>query len=136
VTAESIVAAFDAPEPAPADPDTLQSSPAPALKLPPAPNLELKARPARRGEWSGSRRPDLDKLLDQPLDALDFERSEQTDVVQTELPQPAAVAPAEAAPVASPAPPASSGDDFEILVDDEILEIAEDDVELMDDENS
>ncbi|HKU41738.1 MAG TPA: hypothetical protein VJR89_26455, partial [Polyangiales bacterium] len=138
--AQAIVAAFDAAE---ADPprtpvddepedsvrDTLESSPAPVVRMEPAPSLELD-RPPRRGEWSGSRRPDLNELLDQPLDALDFESSEQTDVVPTPVPDPDA---ADAEPAA--ARDDQPADDFEILVDDEILEIAEDDVEIVDDEN-
>ena len=133
-TAQAIAAAFDEPEPDARVHDTLESSPAPELHMAPAPNLELNARPVRRGDWAGSRRPDLDKLLDQPLDALDFEATEQTDVVPTELPREEEAAAADAA--ASPTTPPAGGDDFEILVDDEILEIAEDDVELVDDDNS
>jgi hypothetical protein len=134
-TAQAIVAAFDEPESepeAPSEPDlrlpvALAESPLPAPdELPAARALEIaQPRFTRRGE-RGSRRPDLDDLLDQPLDALDFERTEPlTDTTEAE---------ARSSEFPTGAPPADSGDDFEILVDDEILEIAEDDVELVDDE--
>ncbi len=141
-TAQAIEAAFDIPESdlpprrksQPEPRDTVdpvpavarQFSVAPSLELgtTPPPRVELGTMPPPRREWGGSRRPDLDRLLDQPLDALDFERSDPPEAPTT---PPAAAAPS--------APPSlSSGDDCEILGDDEILEIAEDDVEMMDDD--
>jgi len=132
-TAQAIVAAFDDPE-FDAEVSRRRSrederrvtldSPLPAAMERPDPSaLEFSKRLRRR-----SPRPDLDKLLDQPLDALDFERSEPVaDPAKSR-------APSSAPPAA--AQPASANDDFEILVDDEILEIAEDEVELVDEEPS
>lgn len=132
-TAQAIQAAFeDEPELDPLGPeaalDTLDSVPSPELQMSPAASLELDRSRRERG---GARRPDLDQLLDQPLDALEFERSEPLTkpalggYSRSETPRsehlPAAAAPA---------------DDFEILVDDEILEIGEDDVELVDEEHN
>jgi hypothetical protein len=146
-TAQAIVAAFDDPEvdTSGADMasleralDALESSPAAAMPSENAPaaarsvEVDLERAPrAMRGERGGSRRPDLDELLDQPLDALDFERTEP--VADDE--EGADARSSSNAPTDLP-PPSASGDDFEILVDDEILEIAEDDVEMVDDESS
>ena len=92
----------------------------------------LAASSLPRREPGGSRRPDLDHLLDQPLDALEFERSDGA-ARRSSVP-PEAVSPS-VAPTPPPMRPAAApADDFEILVDDEILEIAEDDVEIVDDE--
>jgi hypothetical protein len=131
-TAQAIVAAFDdsdseARSELPSPPDPLDAL---ALELGTSSPVESPpGRPLRRAEMRGSRRPDLDELLDQPLDALDFERTEpvpnDTD------------AEARSSEIPTDLPPAGApGDDFEILVDDEILEIAEDDVELVDDDSS
>jgi hypothetical protein len=129
-TAQAIVAAFDDSD-AEASSDVESPEPLDTLALELGANSSLEIQPERplRRETRGSRRPDLDELLDQPLDALDFERTEpvpqdtdadaHTSDIPTDLP-----------------PPGASGDDFEILVDDEILEIAEDDVELVDDDSS
>lgn len=134
-TAQAIVAAFDDPEGDAAPelddaPDTLASLVGVVRGV--APHHAFGAtsgRSGRRDELRGSRRPDLDELLDQPLDALDFERTEPVrDDESTEAQSSNAL-------TGLPPPPAS-GDDFEILVDDEILEIAEDDVEMVDDESS
>lgn len=134
-TAQAIVAAFDDPD---AEPslglvrDPLDALAAAGLELGSSPPAKVEPEhKALRMETRGSRRPDLDELLDQPLDALDFERTE---------PVPRDEADAEDRrvtnmPTSAPSSGAS-GDDFEILVDDEILEIAEDDVELVDDEPS
>lgn len=130
-TAQAIQAAFDEPEPDPlgadAGHDTLDSAPPPGLLMSPAPSLELDRARRERG---GARRPDLDHLLNQPLDALDFERSEP-------LTKPALGGYSRSDTLEAPVPPAAAApaDDFEILVDDEILEIGEDDVELVDDEH-
>jgi hypothetical protein len=131
-TAQAIVAAFDdADSQASSD---LQSPPnllgALALEMGASSPAEIPPeRPLRRAEMRGSRRPDLDELLDQPLDAVDFERTEPVpDDTGTE-------AHSSDVPTDLP-PPGAPGDDFEILVDDEILEIAEDDVELVDDDAS
>lgn len=134
-TAQAIFAAFgDADGEASSDlaRDPRASLDSRALELEASPSAEIEPqRNARRGATRGSRRPDLHELLNQPLDALDFERSEPVppDTTDAEGTHSSDV------PTGAP-PPAASGDDFEILVDDEILEIAEDDVELVDDDSS
>jgi hypothetical protein len=132
-TAQAIEAAFDAPESASAledAPDPLESLAGVVRELAQESSIPAASgRSGRRDDLRGARRPDLDELLDQPLDALDFERTEPVNDDE-----PNAEARSEA-PTGAPPPPAS-GDDFEILVDDEILEIAEDDVEMVDDEGS
>lgn len=133
-TAQAIVAAFDDPEldaaiaqrRSSADDPRVTLESAPPDDYVPSPASDYPRRPGRHFE-RGSRRPDLDKLLDQPLDALDFERSEP-------LPESRAAGGSDA-PVSNP-PAAAAADDFEILVDDEILEIAEDEVELVDEDSS
>jgi hypothetical protein len=133
-TAQAIVAAFDQPESAAAlaaAADPLESLAGVVRDLAKAASREAESgRSGRRGELRGSRRPDLDELLDQPLDALDFERTEPVAGEEESVAEARSEAPTGAPP------PAASGDDFEILVDDEILEIAEDDVEMVDDESS
>lgn len=131
-TAEAIVAAFDEPE---SDTDTsfdeqedaLESIAGMVRELAQAAADQDASNAIRRPELRGSRRPDLNELLDQPLDALDFERTEQPQ-------DPAEARGRSEAPTGAPAR-GEGGDDFEILVDDEILEIAEDDVEYVDDES-
>jgi hypothetical protein len=134
-TAQAIEAAFDAPESASAledEPDPLESLAGVVRELAQESSIPPESgRSGRRNDLRGARRPDLDELLDQPLDALDFERTEP---VSDDDDEPSAEARSEA-PTGAP-PPLASGDDFEILVDDEILEIAEDDVEMVDDEGS
>lgn len=131
-TAEAIVAAFDEPESDHDDSfeeqeDQLESIAGMVRELAQAAAEADAANPKRRPELRGSRRPDLNELLDQPLDALDFERTEQPQ-------EPAEARARSEAPTGAP-PRGEAGDDFEILVDDEILEIAEDDVEYVDDES-
>jgi hypothetical protein len=92
---------------------------------------EVEVDAPRAARSQGSRRPDLDELLDQPLDALDFERTEPVD----EPEESDEVAAHSETPTGAP-PPGPAGDDFEILVDDEILEIAEDDVEIVNEDES
>jgi hypothetical protein len=134
-TAQAIEAAFDAPESASAledETDPLESLAGVVRGLAQESSFDAESgRSGRRNDLRGARRPDLDELLDQPLDALDFERTEP---VSDDDDEPSAEARSEA-PTGAP-PPLASGDDFEILVDDEILEIAEDDVEMVDDEGS
>jgi hypothetical protein len=131
-TAEAIVAAFDEPESDAGDSfeeqeDALESIAGMVRELAQAAAEADAANPKRRHELRGSRRPDLNDLLDQPLDALDFERTEQPQ-------DPAEARAGSDAPSGEPLR-GEGGDDFEILVDDEILEIAEDDVEYVDDDS-
>jgi hypothetical protein len=136
-TAQAIVAAFEQPEVEQSTTEALAAeleSSLSALESAQAQRVvEIDApRSARKlDRGQGSRRPDLDELLDQPLDALDFDRTEPLDEPED---QDEAHAHSEM-PTGAP-PPGAGGDDFEILVDDEILEIAEDDVEIVNDDDS